>query len=196
MDKKTLRRQLLQQRQAMALEDWRSRSDLICAHLRSWPPFQQARWVLGYCSVRREPDLQPLLGQGPPQWGIPRCQGRTLHWHQWPGPESTPGLIPGAYGIVEPSAQLPPLDPATVDLILVPAIAWDSRGYRLGYGGGYYDRLLSQSPWNRIPTLAILFDQGRLPHLPQDPWDRPLWGACTETGIHGWQGYAPSPTMI
>ncbi len=195
MDKKALRRQLLQQRQAMEPEDWRSRSDRICAHLGSWPPLQQARWVLGYCSVRQEPDIQALFDQGPPHWGIPRCEGKALHWHQWPRGDRATGLVTGVYGIVEPSPQLPPVDPVQVDLILVPAIAWDSQGYRLGYGGGYYDRLLSQPPWDRIPTLAILFDPGRIPALPHDPWDRPLWGACTETGIHGWRGKAPSLAM-
>jgi 5-formyltetrahydrofolate cyclo-ligase len=70
-----------------------------------------------------------------------------------------------------------------VDLILVPAVACDVRGYRLGYGAGYYDRLLSSSPWRAIPTLGVVFEYARLPSLPQDSWDLPLGGVCSESGL-------------
>jgi len=61
-------------------------------------------------------------------------------------------------------------------------VGGDQRGYRLGYGGGYYDRMLSQPAWQKISTLGILFDFALWDHLPHDPWDRPLTGFCTETG--------------
>ncbi len=65
----------------------------------------------------------------------------------------------------------------------MPAVACDIRGYRLGYGGGYYDRLLSQAEWQTIPTVGVVFEYARLPNLPRDHWDRPLAGVCSESGL-------------
>jgi len=70
-----------------------------------------------------------------------------------------------------------------VDLLLVPAVACDRRGYRLGYGGGFYDRLLSQPEWQQKPAIGIIFDFARLPTLPFDPWDQPLTSICTEIDL-------------
>jgi len=70
-----------------------------------------------------------------------------------------------------------------VDLMLVPAVACDVRGYRLGYGGGYYDRLFSQPQWQQVPAIGIVFEYARLPSLPKDVWDRPMTGICSESGL-------------
>lgn len=70
-----------------------------------------------------------------------------------------------------------------VDLILVPAVACDRHGYRLGYGGGFYDRMLSLNEWTTPPTVGIVFDFAYLPQLPIDRWDKPLQAVCTETGF-------------
>lgn len=70
--------------------------------------------------------------------------------------------------------------PDEVDLILVPAVACDARGYRLGYGGGFYDRLLSSADWKSKPTIGIVFEYAYVSQLPVDPWDKPLNSICTE----------------
>lgn len=158
---------------------WRQQCDRICQHLSLWPAFQTARTVLSYWSFRQEPDLSPLMTQYR-TWGLPRCQGKTLIWHRW-----HPGwpLVPGAFGITEPAADLPLIEPATVDLILVPAVACDRRGYRLGYGGGFYDRMFSQPCWQQVQTVGMVFDFAYVERVPTAAWDRPLSAVCTETGI-------------
>lgn len=179
-DKVDLRRRLLKARQAIPVPLWRQKSDRICTHLQSWPDFQSARCVLAYWSFRNEPDLSPLMNFNR-YWGLPRCEGKNLVWHQWQGPQS---LQTGRFGITEPVPHAPEIDPALVDLILIPAVACDVKGYRLGYGGGFYDRLLSKPEWRRKTTIAIVFEYARLPKLPRDVWDRPMQGICSEKGLY------------
>lgn len=176
-----LRRSLLQTRQAISTHQWRQMSDRVCEWVRSSPQFQQARTVLAYFSTRQEVDLSPLFTEVK-VWGFPRCVQRELVWHQWHPQSQWPRHI-GKFGILEPHPESPQLQPSQVDLILVPAVACDSRGFRLGYGGGFYDRMLSSEAWQNKATIAILFEAAKLPSLPRDPWDRPLQAICTEAGL-------------
>ncbi len=180
--KAELRRHFLQLRQALPAEEWQDRSDRLVQHLQASSLFAQATTVLAYFSIRQEPDLKALwrLDNQPSNkiWGFPRCVGKTLVWHRW---HPSDPIQAGAYGILEPAATLPILTKA--DLILVPAVACDRRGYRLGYGGGFYDRLLSDPAWAGTPTIGITFASAHRERLPQDSWDQPLTAICTEDGL-------------
>nr|WP_199311972.1 5-formyltetrahydrofolate cyclo-ligase [Phormidium tenue] len=180
--KSDLRRRLISARQSIPPQLWKQKSDRICAHLLNWSYFRQCRIILAYTSFRQEPDLSPLTAHHP-HWGLPRCVDKNqLTWHYWSANSRWP-LRKGSYGIIEPHPKSPQVDLSLVDLVLVPAVACDVRGYRLGYGGGYYDRLLSQPPWQSIPTVGIVFEYARLPTLPKDVWDKPLAGVCSESGL-------------
>jgi len=180
--KAELRSSLLLARQSLPKAVWRQKSDRISSHLQSSPLLATAQTILAYFSFRQEPDLSPLFTDTRRRWGFPRCVGNTLIWHRWT-PKEPYLLQRGAYGILEPHPDAPCLKPEEVDLILVPAVACDYQGYRLGYGGGYYDRLLSSPPWASKPTLGIVFEFAYLPQLPIDLWDQPLQGVCTEIGL-------------
>ncbi|MDJ0735179.1 MAG: 5-formyltetrahydrofolate cyclo-ligase [Nostocaceae cyanobacterium] len=180
MNKAELRQNLLKQRKSMAQEDWRQKSDRITQHLYSSPLFNQAQTILAYFSFQKEPDLSPLFTDDRFQWGFPRCVGKSLHWHIMTPNES---VEIGKYGIREPHGDAPVVNSEAVDLILVPTVACDYQGYRLGYGGGYYDRLLSSPEWVNKVTIGIAFDFAYLPQLPVEPWDRRLQGVCTESGF-------------
>lgn len=177
MKKKALRRQLLQQRQALTRESWQEKSDRLCSRLQGLPLFSNATTILAYTSFRQEPDLNALFRDRQKQWGLPRCVDKSLLWHRW---QPDRGLKVGAYGIFEPEADLPVLEAKEVDLILVPAVSCDRSGYRLGYGGGYYDRMLALPEWQEKPAIGIVFQFALLSQLPIDPWDRRLDGVCTE----------------
>jgi 5-formyltetrahydrofolate cyclo-ligase len=185
-DKATLRRSLLKARQAIPPDVWREKSDRICDHLQTWSVFKEARTVLAYFNFRQEPDLSPLFTP-PRQWGFPRCIEKTMVWHEWlPADDQSSHHYPlqtGDYGILEPHPDAPTIDAKDVDLILVPAVACDVWGYRLGYGAGFYDRMLSAPEWRTKLTIGIVFEFARLPQLPIDPWDKPLQGICTEAGL-------------
>lgn len=177
MDKRELRRYLLSTRQQLTEQQWRDRSSALCQQLAASPVYRQAKTILAYFSFRREPDLRELISAGDRRWGFPRCVGKSLHWHYWQPDEP---LQEGTYGILEPRDTAPVCQPFEVDLILVPAVACDPLGYRLGYGGGYYDRLFSQREWHVPATVGIVFENAIVPQVPIDPWDRPLKGVCTD----------------
>ncbi len=177
--KNGLRKKLIKKRENISKMDWEENSKKVCENLQNYPLFQQAKTILAYFPIRQEPDLTFLFSTKD-NWGFPRCVKKSLIWHSWQ-PEDP--LIPGKYGILEPSPNAPILTPKTVDLILVPAVACDYNGYRLGYGGGFYDRLLNSPQWHSIPTIGILFEFALLSQLPCEPWDKKLKTICTENQI-------------
>lgn len=181
MDKKSQRRALLKARQSMPDRIRQEKSASICQHLKNWDVLQKASLPLAYCSFNNEPDLSALLYSGR-SWGLPRCEGKTLIWHRWFRTSQWP-LNPGTYGILEPHPGSPLVEAYKVDVILVPCVACDINGYRLGYGGGFYDRMLSDRTWQNKLTVGIVFEYARLPQLPHDSWDVPLDGICTESGL-------------
>lgn len=163
----------------MSGEVWQRKSQVICDRLRHLSLFQEAKTILAYFSVRQEVDLSSLFSL-PKTWAFPRCVGQSLVWHLWqPGDN----LNLGKYGITEPLTTAPTIAPSVADLILVPTVGFDRLGYRLGYGGGYYDRLLCLPECTQIPTIGIAFDFTFLTDLPSDNWDIRLNFICTETQL-------------
>lgn len=144
--------------------------------LRSCDLFVAAKTIAAYFSFRLEPDLKSLFTTER-NWGFSRCINTSLVWHSWTLNEP---LQTNTYGILEPLPTAKLLEPKDIDLIVVPAVACDALGYRLGYGGGYYDRLLSSPQWAAKPTIGVVFDFAFLPQLPINSWDRKLHGICTE----------------
>ena len=179
LDKSALRQEILQQRQSLSPAQWQVKSNQICDRLKSITQFKEAQTILAYFSFRQEPDLAPLFSLKK-NWAFPRCVGKSLVWHLWqPGTE----LNTGKYGIQEPCKNSIIVDPAVADLILVPTVACDTEGYRLGYGGGFYDRLLSCDRNLNVPTIGIVFDFAYGVQLATDPWDMRLNFICTETKL-------------
>lgn len=90
---------------------------------------------------------------------------RATHWNK------------GAYGILEPDANLARIDPKELHLILLPGVAFGPQGERLGRGAGYYDRYLPQTDALRV---ALVFDFQLLAQIPQQPWDQKAHWVITE----------------
>jgi 5-formyltetrahydrofolate cyclo-ligase len=183
MDKKSLRKHLLKTRQQLTTSDWRSCSHQITERLLAQSCLKPGQTVLAYFSIRQEPDLTSLwegklgldLGLN---LGFPRCEEDSrLMWHRWQLGEA---LVAGAFGILEPPATNPEIQAAEVDWILVPCVGCDRRGYRIGYGGGFYDRLLEKPEWRKVQTIGITFEFGIVEDLGPEAWDQPLNYVCTE----------------
>lgn len=91
-------------------------------------------------------------------------------------------LVPGKFGLMEPEPSIPPTNPSIIDLILAPGLAFDRQGYRIGYGGGYYDRFMVNTPppAKRV-GLAYSFQISEDP-LPRDHNDLKVDALLTEVG--------------
>ena len=145
--------------------------------------------VAAYLSAGREPGTLPLL-QGLRDRGydvvVPVCQpDRRLLWCRWtPDAPLVPGLFPSVpepAGDRVPAAQLPGLS-----LVLVPALAVDKTGVRMGKGGGYYDRFLSglRAAGNAAPAVGLVYDHEFAPahSWPADAFDQPMDAVLTPSG--------------
>ncbi|MBY0470083.1 5-formyltetrahydrofolate cyclo-ligase [bacterium] len=87
--------------------------------------------------------------------------------------------VKGPYGIEEPPAALPIADPATLDLVFIPGVAYGMKGERMGMGRGFYDRFLSRC--TQAVRVALAFDFQLLPQLKQKSWDQPVHWVVTES---------------
>lgn len=181
MSKDKLRQGFLQHRQALSRIVWQQKSQAICQRVQAMSWFMNAETILAYYPHHQEPDLRSLwkIPNLNKTWGLPRTQGKTLIWHRF-GPEQHPDLRPDRYGIPTPPADFPEVLPSDVDLILIPCLAVDRQGYRLGYGAGFYDRMLAEPAWREVRTLGIVFAQACVEKLPIQAWDIPLRGYCSE----------------
>ena len=94
-------------------------------------------------------------------------------------------------GIPAPTNAASTLAAEQIGLLLAPALAFDRAGIRLGYGGGWFDRLRQQSPWNQVPALAVVARGCLVEQLPADPWDVPFPGWLDEQGVHWRDGVQP-----
>ena len=105
---------------------------------------------------------------------------RAMDLHTVAEPDS---LRIGAYGIREPDPERCARVPVeAVDAVLVPGLAWDRHGARLGRGAGYYDRLFALPEWRGF-RCGVFFAAQEFPALPTDPWDVPLQVVVTEDGV-------------
>ncbi len=91
------------------------------------------------------------------------------------------GLAPGPYGIREPTPELPAVPLDSIGVVIVPAAVWAEDGFRVGYGGGYYDRFLPQLPHARRIGLGLELQV--VPEVPHGPHDEPVEVLVTEAGV-------------
>ncbi len=180
--KASLRKQLLRDRRALPADQWQLKSQQLCQHLAQWERFQQAQSILAFFSFRQEPDLSPLWSAFPAKtWVFPRCVGQDLVWHSVAIAQQDTQTQTGAYGILEPRPNQPIFEEPCADLILMPCVACDRQGYRLGYGAGFYDRWLAGG--DRGHTVGILFAEALIDPFPHDAWDLPLQSLCHDQAL-------------
>jgi 5-formyltetrahydrofolate cyclo-ligase len=177
--KREWRARLLAARAAVPPERLAAAADALADHLMG--RLSGLRRIAAYVPVGREPGSLRLLQQlrdGGTEVLLPVVAADGLDWAQYSGPDE---LVAGALGTRAPAGpRLGPAALGTAEAVLLPALAVDHRGVRLGRGGGYYDRALAIVGAG-VPLVALLHDGELVEHLPADPWDRTVTSAVQPT---------------
>ncbi|MBS7527003.1 5-formyltetrahydrofolate cyclo-ligase [Fusibacter paucivorans] len=186
MDKKQLRQQMIKKRNTLDANTLSTYSLSIAQHLSNLVFFNTARAVAGFVDFRNEvqmePILQHLLNKSTPLM-LPRISddGTQMHFYQV---DSLAHLVKSRLGIMEPDPQKCVLgDLSQLTLVLTPGVAFTRDGYRLGYGGGYYDRFF-QSLGEDVLRIGLAFDLQIVQSIPVEPHDIRLHGYVTENGFN------------
>ena len=134
-----------------------------------------------YWPLKDEFDIRFLKKTTNQKLALPASSSNGLiTYHHW----SSKNLIPDSNNIPSPLKERT-LDHNELSLLLVPALAIDQEGYRLGYGGGYFDRLRQNKVWRSIPAFVIISQNCVSDRsLPRDSWDIPFNGWIHENGLH------------
>jgi len=181
--KATIRKEILEKRKSQDPKIRAAQSSSIERALLSCKEFQAADKILIYLSKDEEVSTDSLLGRAF-ELGKRVCvpvvdeKSKELRISELPGPEASFRL--GAFGVREPEEEdLNFVPPDEIDLVLVPCLAFDRCGGRIGYGKGYYDRLLNRLD-SHVPRIALAFDFQVLDSVPQDENDIRVNAIITE----------------
>ncbi|MDF1826785.1 MAG: 5-formyltetrahydrofolate cyclo-ligase [Legionellaceae bacterium] len=185
IDKKIIRNTVQTQRKALPEHARAKASQALCARLQTLPVYQQARHIALYQAIDGEIDLHPL-------WTLAERAGKTCYMPVMNTQTKTLIFVPttqtspqqtNAFNITEPEAlATKAIELDKLDLMLMPLVAFDGHGTRLGRGAGYYDRTLEHK---KPPCLlGVAYEFQHHDFLPPEPWDVPLNGVVTEKTIH------------
>ena len=171
MDKKELRSRIRAQKRAMSEAEIAQKSERLGQLFAASSLYRQAKTIYGYLpynqEVRTVPMLERALRDGK-RVAVPKVVGEEMIFIYL---DDLNAVEKGYAGIPEPIANGPVEDDPHA-LVLMPGLAFDPQGHRIGYGGGFYDRFLAAQPEH--PTLALCYDFQLLPHLETDSFDIPV----------------------
>ena len=171
MDKKALRAQIREQKRAMTEEQIRQASACLMEKFVATKAYKEAKTIYGYLPYNQEVRTVPILEQALADGkgvAVPKVYGEEMKFIYM----TDLSLVEKSdFGIPEPVADDPVADDPTA-LVLMPGLAFDKEGHRIGYGGGYYDKFLAQEPEH--PTVALCYGFQMLPVLETEEFDIPV----------------------
>jgi len=185
MNEKTeLRKQIIEKRSRLLPEEVEQKSEKIISILFATDSFRRAKVVMFYVDMRNEvitkKAIVETLTQGK-RVVVPRVKkGYGLLAIEI---KSLEELQLGTFGVLEPPER-DEICLEEIDLVVVPGVAFDKRGYRIGYGGGYYDNFLPKLKTD-TPKIAVAFEMQIVAQLPAEPHDVKVDAIITEKGIYG-----------
>ena len=171
LDKKALRREIGAKKRAMSAEEIERASARLAEKFFQTELYRQAKAIYGYLSYNQEVRTEPILRRAQADGkrvAVPKVYGDEMLF-LWL--DDLKQVAPGAYGIPEPIADEPVAMDETA-LVLMPGLAFDPEGHRLGYGGGFYDRYLADQP--NHPLVALCYSFQLLDHLETEAHDVPV----------------------
>ena len=171
MDKRELRRQIREQKRAMTPEEIESASEKLKELFLATDQYRRAKTVYGYLpynqEVRTVPILEQALADGK-QVAVPKVYGDEMRFIYL---NDLTRVAVSDFGIPEPVEDGPVADDPTA-LVLMPGLAFDKEGHRIGYGGGFYDKFLAEEPEH--PTIALCYTFQVVNELPTEEFDIPV----------------------
>ena len=183
--RQSLREQMAARRRALTPPARMAAAQGLRRTLEQLPEYLTDTRVAGYWATGGELPLNlvipPLAARGQ-RFLLPLlAKNKELHFAPW---NSGDDVAPNRYGIPEPVAPREWFAPFQLDLVLVPLLAFDRRGHRLGHGGGWYDRSFAFLKQQARPTepllVGVAYDFQEVEHLDAEPWDVPLDYVATE----------------
>ena len=171
MDKKTLRREIREKKRLMTQAQIVSASEDLAKQFLNTKQYAQARTIYGYLPYNQEVRTVPILEQAlrdGKRVAVPKVYGDEMRFIYI---EDFEGLNPSDMGIPEPVFDTPVADDPTA-LVIMPGLAFDPQGHRIGYGGGFYDKFLASEPSH--PTIALCYDFQMFSDLDTDTFDVPV----------------------
>jgi 5-formyltetrahydrofolate cyclo-ligase len=161
---------------------------VICQIAANLPAFQQGRCIALFAPLASEPNIHPLIEEA---WArgkrvamplmIKHGSVPDLDWHEVANWDEV--VVPSPFGLREPDPLRCRRVPISeLDCVFVPGVAFDKEGFRLGRGGGFYDRALSLMPTN-LPRVGLFFDVQKVESVPREAHDQELREVITEDGL-------------
>ncbi len=177
--KKEIRKLIYTLRKKYSLKLLNKWSEKICRKIAELPVYKKNTYIAFYFAKTGEVDLKTLIGRAfleGKKVFLPKThlQEKILTFHQI---FSFSELIPGAFDILEPPYQNPEIDIKKLELIIVPGVAFDMKKGRIGYGGGFYDRVLAKT---KAFKIGVAFSFQIFEKLPLEPHDQKLDLIITE----------------
>lgn len=190
--KQVIRTCIYEIREHLTPSQWETMTSRIERNVFFHPAYRQAEDILCYLDIRREVGTRGIIEKawkdGKRTW-IPKVMGKEMEFFRLTAWED---LSPGAFGIPEPKDG--ERFQEKQGLVVLPGTAYDASGYRIGYGGGYYDRYLAKHP--ELKKMGIGFSFQLFPTLPKEPCDIPVDIVITEEGVNQMEIKLPKDPML
>lgn len=176
-DKKSIRQMIREQKKQLTFKEVEKRSVRILDRFYQSSVFKESGKIYTYVNYNQEVQTQLLIARAlslGKQVFVPRVENDDMDFYAIHSPEN---LSPGAYGILEPGKDCIK-DTAPSGLMIMPGLAFDRSGRRIGYGGGFYDRYISRYP--DFKKIALCFDFQIFHEIKTEAFDIPVDGICSE----------------
>jgi len=182
--KQQLRQKMRQLRQARAANASQQDIDSVWNHLTTMAGWQQVEHVAAYLAFDGEFPTQQIVERIIAEKGccfLPRIVSKEHRQMEFIRCNDLQTLVANRWGILEPDNNLPTVDVSLLQWVLVPLVAVDRSGYRLGMGGGFYDRYFARKQRPRM--LGLAWDEQIIEQVPVEPWDQPLHAVISERRV-------------
>lgn len=186
LDKKVIRKKLLEERAKISSNDILEKSSAIKDTLFSLSQYKESSFIFSFISFKDEVNTHEIIKNSiaiGKKVGVPISVPKTKELLVSEIIDFDKELELGYYGILAPKDEYTRIvSPKIVDLVLVPGVAFDKRGYRVGYGGGYYDRFFNKLEKSVI-KIGLCYEMQILTEVPTDNYDIPIDYIITEKGL-------------